>query len=350
MKKQSRAALISLTSRRLRLGFDRDSEARCSADYSIPCVPHRSVDAAGARLTISRNWLPSSQCPMAGMVSCNKQRRPPARSNGLRRWGMALAMVGLTLGHEGPSHAADKASFVGASTCAECHAAETGLWRNSHHALAMQKATSATVLGDFSDATFEHFGVTTTFSRSGDTFMVRTDGPDGALHDYQIAYTFGVYPLQQYLIEFPDGRVQALSVAWDTRPRREGGQRWFHLYPNEAILHDDLLHWTGPYQNWNFSCAECHSTDVHKNYDAAKDSFQTTWSEINVACETCHGAGSRHVAWARHENADTDKGLAVAFRERAAAAWTIDPKTGNARRSELQPLRTELETCGRCHS
>ena len=209
---------------------------------------------------------------------------------------MALAIVGLTLGHDGPLHAADKASFVGASTCAECHAAETGLWRNSHHALAMQKATPATVLGDFSDATFEHFGVTTTFSRSADTFMARTDGPDGALHDYQIAYTFGVYPLQQYLIEFPDGRIQALSIAWDARPRSESGQHWFHLYPNEAIPHDDQLHWAGPYQNWNFSCAECPSTDVHKNYDAAKDSFRTTWSEINVACETCHGAGSRHVA------------------------------------------------------
>ena len=179
---------------------------------------------------------------------------------------------------------------------------------------------------------------------------MRTDGPDGALHDYEIAYTFGVYPLQQYLIEFPDGRIQALSIAWDTRPKAEGGQRWFHLYPNEPMPHDDLLHWTGPYQNWNFSCAECHSTDVHKNYDAAGNRYRTTWSEINVACESCHGAGSRHVAWAKHENADPDKGLQVLFKEHAEAAWTIDPKTGNARRGSVQKLRTELETCGRCHS
>jgi hypothetical protein len=180
--------------------------------------------------------------------------------------------------------------------------------------------------------------------------MVRTDGPDGALHDYEIAYTFGVYPLQQYLIEFPDGRIQALSVAWDARTKAEGGQRWFHLYPNEAIAHDDALHWTGLYQNWNFSCAECHSTDVHKNYDATGNRYRTTWSEINVACEACHGAASRHVAWARHENSDPDKGLPATFKERTEAVWTIDPATGNARRSTLQPQRTELETCGRCHS
>ena len=159
-----------------------------------------------------------------------------------------------------------------------------------------------------------------------------------------------VYPLQQYLIELPDGRIQALSIAWDARPKAEGGQRWFHLYPNDPMPHDDLLHWTGPSQNWNFSCSECHSTDVKKNYDAAANRYSTTWSEINVACESCHGAGSRHVAWAKHENADSDKGLQAAFKERAGAAWTIDPKTGNAQRSTVQSLRTELETCGRCHS
>ena len=111
-------------------------------------------------------------------------------------------------------------------------------------------------------------------------------------------YTFGVAPLQQYLIEFPDGRLQALSIAWDARPKNEGGQRWFHLYPNERIAHKDELHWTRPAQNWNFMCADCHSTDVRKNYDSATDKFQTRWAEINVGCEACHGPGSRHVEWA----------------------------------------------------
>jgi cytochrome c553 len=93
------------------------------------------------------------------------------------------------------AQAGGAARFIGAGACAGCHAPEAERWTASHHALAMQKATEATVLGDFANATLTHHGVTTTFSRDGDKFMVRTEGPDSAPHDYEIAYTFGVAPL-----------------------------------------------------------------------------------------------------------------------------------------------------------
>ena len=99
----------------------------------------------------------------------------------------------------------------------------------------MQPASPVTVLGDFADAKFDHFGVVTTFLRAGDKYIVRTDGPDGTMHDFEIAYTFGVYPLQQYLIAMPGGRLQALGIAWDSRPKERGGQRWFHLYPDQRL-------------------------------------------------------------------------------------------------------------------
>ena len=138
-----------------------------------------------------------------------------------------------------------KATYVGVEVCAGCHQTQAERWKTSHHALAMEKATPETVLGDFSGVSVEFFGVVSTFSRAGDKFMVRTDGPDGALHDYEITYTFGIDPLQQYLILFPDGRYQMLGLAWDTRPKDKGGQRWFHLYPNEKLEPGSLLHWTG---------------------------------------------------------------------------------------------------------
>ena len=144
-------------------------------------------------------------------------------------------------------------------------------------------------------------------------------------------YTFGVDPLQQYLIAFPDGRLQALGIAWDSAAQGQGGQRWFHLYPDQTLAAGDPLHWTGIDQNWNFMCAECHSTDLRKNYDAATDTYATTWSEIDVACEACHGPGSAHVAWAERQQSwlpwgkGGDDGLTVHFDEREGVPWTIDP-------------------------
>jgi predicted CXXCH cytochrome family protein len=250
-------------------------------------------------------------------------------------------------------------AFVGGETCAACHRVEAELWRGSQHKQAMDHATDKSVLGDFSDASFDYYGMRSRFFRKDAKFFVETDGPDGKLATFEIKYTFGIDPLQQYLIEFPDGRLQALSIAWDSRPKGQGGQRWFHLYPNEQIRHDDILHWTKLTQNWNFMCAECHSTGVHKNYDAAKDRFATGFAEISVGCEACHGKGSGHVAWAHAQTSwwpfakteDPSKGLAVRFDERRDIVWRRDEPTGNAARNFAPALlRKEVETCGLCHA
>ena len=224
----------------------------------------------------------------------------------------------------------------------------------------MDHATDKSVLGDFNDASFDYYGVHSRFFRKDGKFLVETDGPDGKLATFEVKYTFGVYPLQQYLIEFPDGRIQALSIAWDSRPKEQGGQRWFHLYPNEEIKHDDILHWTKLNQNWNFMCAECHSTGVRKNYDAANDRFDTTWAEISVGCETCHGQGSHHVAWARDQQTlvavRKARGQVQGARRALRRAHAMSPGgtiRKPATRSAISTppvLRKEVETCGLCHA
>jgi predicted CXXCH cytochrome family protein len=275
-------------------------------------------------------------------------------------WRAALAAVLiLPLAGRVTARAEGSPSFVGAQACAGCHSADFEVWKNSHHALAMQPATAATVLGDLGGAELEHFGVTTTFSRDGDKFMVRTDGPDGALRDYPIAYTFGVYPLQQYLIAFPGGRrLQALGIAWDSRSKDQGGQRWFHLYPGQQLRPGDPLHWTGRDQTWNYQCADCHSTNLQKNYDLAANSYTTSWSDLDVACEACHGPGSRHVAWAKaHATGgpyppSTDAarmGLTNWLKPTDNGHWEMNPETGIAQSTE-KLVSTELETCAACHS
>ncbi|MEE4661297.1 MAG: tetratricopeptide repeat protein [Halieaceae bacterium] len=214
----------------------------------------------------------------------------------------------------------------------------------------MQPATDATVLGDFTDARFSYAGVTSRFFRQESGFWVETDNADGELQKFRIEYTFGVDPLQQYLVAFPGGRLQALGIAWDTRPASEGGQRWFHLYPDDALSAADPLHWTGPYQNWNLQCAECHSTRLSKNYNPVSDSYATTWTEINVGCEACHGPGRAHVEAAEaSELAQLEQsGFPVQLSERGA--WALPEGEKIARRRLPLGRSLQVENCGRCHA
>lgn len=278
----------------------------------------------------------------------------------------AIVLVTMTMSRwrhrraaaEPAASSASPPAFVGAATCGGCHERELKLWNGSHHELAMLPANGSTVLGDFNDASIADGAVTSRMFRRGGKFIVRTGGPDGALHDYEIKFTFGVSPLQQYLVEMPGGRLQALGIAWDSRPRERGGQRWFNLFPGIKPGANDPLHWTGIDQNWNFMCADCHSTNLRKNYHPDTRTFTTSYAEIDVACEACHGPGSRHVAWAApsaprrgyQAGAEADDGLPIAFDERRGVNWKTDPLSGNVVRSAPRRSEREIQTCARCHS
>lgn len=246
--------------------------------------------------------------------------------------------------------------FVGSATCAACHAVEASAWRDSDHARAMAAATPATVLGDFSGVTVTDGRHTAGFRREDGRHVIRTDGPGGTIADFTITETFGVDPLQQYLVLFPDGRRQVLPWAWDSRPREQGGQRWYHLMADDPLPAGDPLHWTGREQNWNFMCAACHSTGLVRGYDATTDRYATTWTEIGVGCESCHGPGAAHVAWAQAgaRGDDPHRGLSVRLRERSGGAWRFaaDDPRGIARWEgpPRQSIAAQVETCAPCHA
>jgi predicted CXXCH cytochrome family protein len=233
------------------------------------------------------------------------------------------------------------AAFVGGAACAGCHADEARAWTGSHHDHAMRVASADTVLGDFDAARFEHGGITSRFFTRDGAFWVNTDGSDGELRDFRITHTFGFEPLQQYLVELPGGRYQALSIAWDTREASQGGQRWFHLYPDEVMASSDPLHWTGRFQSWNTMCAECHSTNLVKAYDLQSDTFATRFTSIDVDCEACHGPGSVHVS---------DPTVALPALPRSERTWVFADGARIARRSAGSPPNREIEVCAQCHS
>jgi len=225
-----------------------------------------------------------------------------------------------------------KATYVGRQACASCHQPELDHWTDSHHDRAMELANDKTVLGDFRNVEFTRFGVTSRlFTRDG-IYYVHTEGPDGELRDYEIKYTFGIEPLQQYMVEFPDGRVQVLRISWDTQQGK-----WFYVTPadviDERIEPGDPLHWTGIAQNWNTMCAECHSTNLQKNFDLATNSYHTTFSEIDVSCESCHGPASLHVELAESHSI---------FWDRRFGYGLANLKGGTS--------ATQVDTCAPCHS
>jgi len=236
-------------------------------------------------------------------------------------------------------------TYVGTTTCASCHKEAYDNWLQSDHRHAMEVADAKSVRGDFNNAAFDYFGTKSRFSTEDGKYYVETDNAQGKLEKFQVAYTFGHYPLQQYLVAFPDGRMQPLAISWDSRPAAQGGQRWFHLYPGQKIAHDDPLHWTGAFQNWNSRCASCHSTDLVKNYNQDTDRYATHWQELNVGCEACHGPGSQHVAWANGKSSLPQQGLVTQIRK----VW--EPHDGQLQIPQLaETMSGQLQVCSGCHS
>jgi tetratricopeptide (TPR) repeat protein len=221
--------------------------------------------------------------------------------------------------------------FSGSGVCRECHLDIYSKWKGSDHDRAMSVADENSVLGDFNDAEFSdpYTGKKSRFFRQDGKFLVETEGPDGKNGTYTISHTFGHYPLQQYLVPFPGGRLQCLSIAWDVERKI-----WYRLPPYDVPDHTDWLHWTRGGQTWNGMCAECHSTRLRKGFNLESESYSTTWFEINVGCEACHGPGSEHVKWAR---------LPALARPQLKNHALVLP-AGNASPQE------QIVTCAPCHS
>ena len=286
---------------------------------------------------------------------------PPVRRTLLL---LALALLATGLGtwlalRDRPDAAANHESpalpraiaYIGSTACQGCHTGQTQAWQGSQHQLALQLATPQTMLGHVGAAPLRFGRNETRFARQGDDTRVRSEGADGKPVDLPLTHVIGLAPLQQYLVSQRDGRKQALGVAWDARAKANGGQRWFHIFPKEGTQPGHPLHWAGIDQTWNYQCADCHSTNLRKGYDAASDSYRTTWSEISVGCEACHGPGQAHVAWAQSKAspAPANYGLSAQLDERKAGTWQVGAGE-TAMRSAPRTSQREIEVCARCHA
>ncbi|MGY5453010.1 ammonia-forming cytochrome c nitrite reductase subunit c552 [Agarivorans sp. MS3-6] len=246
--------------------------------------------------------------------------------------------------------------YIGNESCAECHETEVENWQPSHHAKAMQPATEANVLGNFSNSRFESEDGWTVFNYDENGFYIET-GPTGkAGIRYPVPYVFGYTPLQQILVDIGTGRLQAYTVAWDSRTKEQGGQRWYNLY-QQAHTPDTPFYWKSQFNNWNARCAECHSTELKRGYNAATDDYNTTWSEINVSCEACHGPASRHVTLKKAEDTGDSTSLIAnsGFNQplHKRSHWLFKEGKTSAERYERSPISLDHgqpDQCAACHS
>lgn len=220
--------------------------------------------------------------------------------------------------------------FTGNTSCSECHQKEFNDWKGSHHDKSMMVANDSTVLGNFDNAVLKRKDQKHKLYRKNDGFYALTDSENGEMKEYKIEYTFGFTPIQQYLVDFGKGRLQVLALTWD-----DVKKEWFYMadevYKNQSITHKNWLHWTNQAQNWNGMCAECHSTNLKKNYNLDTNSFQTTWSEINVSCEACHDPASKHLEWTKSKTKE----------------WK---NYGFQKASDPSSNKVFVENCARCHS
>ena len=270
------------------------------------------------------------------------------------------------------------------SQCQACHASQAHDWQQSHHAKAMQLPDRQTVLAPFAGEVAVYDGLSARFSKAVESAPVEEQDQTGsvkntlvhpkkedpsafviALEDagrpeaggvYQVRYTFGFSPLQQYLIEKAPGQIQVAPFAFDTRPESLGGQQWYHLDEKLGETRHPRLDWDQPLQSWNGMCADCHSTGVKRGFDPERNLFSTSFTGVAVECTACHvphalasgpsgefsdeSAGlMRGTAATREEVGDSLGGRWVLGPTDRIAAWVGEPRSEQS-----------MEQCYACHA
>lgn len=216
------------------------------------------------------------------------------------------------------------AAYGGSASCRECHEEAYEAWRNSHHGLAERDPSAPMDDSAFvPERTFRHGTQATTVRKSGDKYQLVTPGLSGSNEVFTVERVIAEDPLQQMLVPFPGGRLQATEAAWDSR-----SNQWFNVYGEEDRKPGEWGHWTGRGMNWNNMCAACHNTRLRKNYDSVTDTYQTAFVENGVGCESCHGPMRAHNEW---QFANKGKGLK-------------DPTLSKLSRDQM------FDTCAGCHS
>lgn len=214
-------------------------------------------------------------------------------------------------------------TYAGSKSCASCHEQAYGAWRASHHALAEREIDHAQDRVAFvPPSSVRHGTLDSDFREVDKKFEVVTVGADGKRRPHVPQRVIGVAPLYQMVVPGERGRFQVTSLAYDPAKNQ-----WFDVFGDEDRQPHEWGFWAQRGMTWNSMCAACHMTALDKGYDVESDSYSTTWKEMGVGCEACHGPYAEHVAWYQEHS--------------EMQPWPDRP---------VRTPDTILDTCGSCHA
>jgi len=214
-------------------------------------------------------------------------------------------------------------AFVGAQICASCHPQIHATWSSGRHSKMLQRATAASVVGDFSKGWLTLRGGRYRVRSANGEYFITESYLTGKEQEHRIEYTLGSRRIQHYLTTIEKGRIVILPPTWDVTR-----QEWF---PNLDIVRPDETQLT-LVQQWNKNCVGCHVSQQEKNYRPATDDYATHWVDFGTSCERCHGPGKAHVdRYQQPQRATSDAGPSI-----------------------VRPTRLDAKTssmiCAQCHS
>jgi predicted CXXCH cytochrome family protein len=216
--------------------------------------------------------------------------------------------------------------YAGSASCQRCHEASYKQWESSLHLRMTKPIAEATVVADFSDGTrFADHGRSYEFGRKDGRPFVKIGFADRQPQTFPVDYTLGFKRYQGYLSKLPDGRMYVLPAFWHVETKR--WLDWKELAPVPDGAHDLR-------QIWNVNCFNCHATNLSQGFNIATKKYETTWTEMGIGCEGCHGPGREHIA------------LMDAWKKDPTAKPPFDIKVFSPRRGTP---RETFDTCAYCH-
>jgi len=176
--------------------------------------------------------------------------------------------------------------------CATCHQAIFDEWVGSQHANANRLVTDAHERAAFDPSTTMTNGsFITTMQRTGrDAFEFVSVFSNQPPETFRAEAVIGIIPLRQYLVSYPDGRLQVMDMSYDPR-----SNEWFNAFGDENRQPHEWGHWKGRSMTWNVQCAFCHMSGFEKKYDLKEDRYNSTWKAMGISCTQCHALKSQHL-------------------------------------------------------